>query len=402
MSIVINNNYYNPENNEIEIVERKGFGHPDTLADQLAKECSRIYSQYCLDHFGVILHHNFDKLYIGAGCFRYINNELKMISPIKVFVNGRASNTFNGKKIDIEKLLIPVIREYVGSVLPRLNVLDELEIHINPTQNSKFPHWFEPNDINDVPDSKEVFANDTSLCISHYPLTICEDLTLNVSNYFWKYQKKNKYPTPRFNDVGQDIKVMTFRNQKDITITVCLPVYYDMFTNMNEYINVIKKYEKLLYRDILSNSKYENYNISLDINKSITKDYHYYTLGKGSCLECGEEGVVGRGNNLSGLIPTFRPYSMESPFGKNERYHTGRVLSNLANIVTKQIYDELGISSSIYCLTQNKSKLLNPSLLYISIDKKVTKELELRIKEIVSSIFDENSYLNRIMEVNIV
>ncbi|MET7278839.1 methionine adenosyltransferase [Kribbella sp. NPDC005582] len=44
------------------IVERKGIGHPDTLADHLAERLSRAYSRYTLDHFGAVLHHNFDKL----------------------------------------------------------------------------------------------------------------------------------------------------------------------------------------------------------------------------------------------------------------------------------------------------------------------------------------------------
>ena len=402
MSFIIEKNYQNPEDNDIEIVERKGFGHPDTLADQLAKECSRVYSQYCLDHFGIVLHHNFDKLYIGAGCFRYLDQELKMLSPIKVYVNGRASNTFEGKSIDLEGLLKPVIKKYISSVLPRVDVEEELEIHVNATQNSKFPHWFSPVTVDDVPDSKEVFANDTSVCVAHYPMSICENLTLRVSNFFWIFDQKTGYPIPKFQDVGQDIKVMTFRRKKDITITVCLPVYYDQFRSEEEYITILKKYEEFIQKEILSDSQYQDYQIHLDINKSITKDYHYYTLGKGSCLECGEEGVVGRGNNLSGLIPTFRPFSMESPFGKNERYHTGRVLSQLAIMASKKIYEELQVSCSIYCLTQNKSKLLEPSLFYISVNQEVDEELKKKIKKIVSSIFAEKTYLKKILEVHIV
>ncbi|MEM7826325.1 MAG: methionine adenosyltransferase, partial [Candidatus Aenigmatarchaeota archaeon] len=45
---------------EIEIVERKGIGHPDTLADALAENLSVAYSNYTLQQFGLILHHNFD------------------------------------------------------------------------------------------------------------------------------------------------------------------------------------------------------------------------------------------------------------------------------------------------------------------------------------------------------
>ena len=65
MSIIkINTNYKDPEAQDLEIVERKGIGHPDTLADALANEVSSAYSRYCLENFGFILHHNIDKFYI--------------------------------------------------------------------------------------------------------------------------------------------------------------------------------------------------------------------------------------------------------------------------------------------------------------------------------------------------
>ena len=51
----------------IEIVERKGIGHPDTLADALAERMSVAYSQHCRDRFGAVLHHNLDKLYLRGG-----------------------------------------------------------------------------------------------------------------------------------------------------------------------------------------------------------------------------------------------------------------------------------------------------------------------------------------------
>ena len=44
--IIINSDYNDPDNCNIEVVERKGLGHPDSLADMLAKECSRAYSKF--------------------------------------------------------------------------------------------------------------------------------------------------------------------------------------------------------------------------------------------------------------------------------------------------------------------------------------------------------------------
>ena len=392
-NIIIEEDYKEISQNNIEIIERKGLGHPDTLADKLAEECSRIYSNYCINNFGCILHHNFDKLYIGAGCFRYENGKTIMYQPIKVFINGRASNTMNGKKIDLEKMLVPVIKKYLSSVLPRVDVENEVEININCTQNTKVHNWFTPENVNDVPDATKVFANDTSLCVAHYPFTICEELALKAEKFFWKYN--DNYATPKFDDIGQDIKVMVSRVSKDITLTLCIPVYSDKFSNEDEYINIIKKYEKLLSKEIKKIIGIEKYNLNVEINRKTDGGYIYYSLCKGSCLECGEEGIVGRGNNSQGIIPAFRSHTMEAPCGKNERYHTGRVLSFLANRTVKRIYEECGINCSLYCLTKNKNKLLEPFIMYLSVNK---KEKISDIKKIIDEEFDEKTYLLKILE----
>ena len=43
---------------QVEIVERKGIGHPDTICDALAETLSRNLCQEYQRRFGAILHHN--------------------------------------------------------------------------------------------------------------------------------------------------------------------------------------------------------------------------------------------------------------------------------------------------------------------------------------------------------
>jgi S-adenosylmethionine synthetase len=50
-----------PARQAVEVVERKGLGHPDTICDAIAEHvCVRLCAHY-LDRFGFILHHNVDK-----------------------------------------------------------------------------------------------------------------------------------------------------------------------------------------------------------------------------------------------------------------------------------------------------------------------------------------------------
>ena len=56
-----------PKDDEpVEIVERKGIGHPDLMCDALAETLSRNLCRYYLDRFGEILHHNVDKALLCA------------------------------------------------------------------------------------------------------------------------------------------------------------------------------------------------------------------------------------------------------------------------------------------------------------------------------------------------
>ena len=88
---------------------------------------------------------------------------------------------------------------------------------------------------------------------------------------------------------------------------------------------------------------------------------------------------------------------MEAPFGKNERYHTGRVLSYVSNLTVKRIYQECNIKSSLYCLTRNRNKLMKPFMLYLSVNKSISKEEERRIEKIIEEEFNEKTYLLKIL-----
>src|SRR5215470_13848140 len=52
---------------QIELVERKGLGHPDSICDALMEAISVALCQTYLDATGRVLHHNIDKGLLVAG-----------------------------------------------------------------------------------------------------------------------------------------------------------------------------------------------------------------------------------------------------------------------------------------------------------------------------------------------
>lgn len=56
-----------PGETAVEIVERKGLGHPDTICDAVMESIAQALSRAYREHFGTILHYNCDKGLLVAG-----------------------------------------------------------------------------------------------------------------------------------------------------------------------------------------------------------------------------------------------------------------------------------------------------------------------------------------------
>lgn len=66
-SFIFINEKKNIDEQDFEVVETKGKGHPDNICDTLAEKISSNYSNYCIKCYGVILRHMIDKLSILGG-----------------------------------------------------------------------------------------------------------------------------------------------------------------------------------------------------------------------------------------------------------------------------------------------------------------------------------------------
>src|SRR3972149_7589402 len=79
-----------PAAQPVEIVERKGLGHPDTLCDALAEEVSLALSRFYRERFGFVLHHNVDKVLLRGGAARPALPGGEGGEPIELYLPGRA------------------------------------------------------------------------------------------------------------------------------------------------------------------------------------------------------------------------------------------------------------------------------------------------------------------------
>lgn len=376
-----------PGAKDFEVVERKGVGHPDTIADHLAEKISIEYSKYCLRKFRLILHHNVDKVTVMGGLLEIKDwGKAKMKKPIRVLVNGRMSDSFRGVKIPIKKIIKKTVNDQMHKILPHLDIHTWLKIMIETTTYSKNPRFFKPLSVDDLPEQKNPYANDTSAVVGYWPLTPSEQLPIKLEGFF--YDKKG---LPKYSYIGHDIKVMVVRNKNIFNITMNIPFITTLtptYSFYKEKVDNFQKKLKIISQRFLGRKSQVEFNLNTHYqiikDENIKKVNGYYSGVTGSALDYGEEGVVGRGNNRKGIIPSFRTYTMEAACGKNPVYHVGKVLGLVVDTLAKEISEKFKCEAEVMIITKIADPLYTPNNLLVRTSKKVPFDLiDTTVKEIL-------------------
>ena len=401
MNLHIKENSTSINQQPIEIVERKGLGHPDTIADGIAEFISIEYSRYCLENFGAVLHHNVDKTIILGGQCDLEYGRGTLLKPFRVLFGGRMSRSFGDQTIDIQTVQTNAARNYLQKILPRLNVTKDLEFHIFTSSSSRIPHWFNPRNINDLPEHKNPFANDTATVVGFWPFSTVEQIVLASERFFYEY-KPQIYP--RFDFIGSDIKVMALRKEHNIELTLCVPFHADKIKSQATYFEYKSSIESEMHK-FLEEQFGGLAHISLQINTQDQKIKNDNDDGRGryltvigSALDYGEEGISGRGNRCRGLISSMRASTVESVYGKNPVYHVGKVYPCIANTMAQQIGSSFDCEATVIITTRNGDPLYSPYNVVIRVSKTVNKKA---VQKIIADQLEKRDWTSRIITENI-
>lgn len=324
----------------MEIVERKGLGHPDSICDALAEELSRTLSHYYLDHFGLILHHNVDKglLCGGRACAVFGGGEV--LDPITIFLTGRATEVVAGARVPVQELAIASSRNWLEQNLRYLDVERHvrLECHIRPG-SAELTELFLRQRAGRVP-----LANDTSCGVGYAPLDTLENLVLQVERHLNAPAARAACPA-----IGEDIKVMGVRRGNDISLTVACAMVSRHIADMPAYL-AAKAQVAQLARDAAKALGVPSLEVAVNAADGDTLESIYLTV-TGTSAESGDDGEVGRGNRVNGLISFYRPMSMEAAAGKNPVSHVGKLYNLLAHRIAQDLVREVeGVIEAYCCL----------------------------------------------------
>jgi S-adenosylmethionine synthetase len=353
---------------KVELIECKGQGHPDTLADELAETLSRVYAVHSLEHCSAVLHHNFDKLCLLGGVSEVSYGRGVLTKPIRVLINGRAALAFGGRSLEIEGLLIETTRRFFAERLTLLDPDRDLEIHLNlstasspgrvitgpETEQSNRHRWFSPQSLTDLRERSELLANDTSFGTGYAPLSKTE---LAVRRLADRLTRATCRPRPDW--MGTDVKIMACKVGDRLDIIACIPQIARFVPNRTAYSSnlewVVADCQEWLCAELPS------FNTTFQVNKRdrLESDELYLTA-IGSSIETGDEGVVGRGNRGNGIITPLRPMNAEGINGKNPIYHVGKVYNVLAMRIARRLSDLFSASVVVNLVSATGSSLKCP------------------------------------------
>jgi S-adenosylmethionine synthetase len=379
---------------EIDIVERKGIGHPDSLADGLAEELSRAYSRYCLNQFGMILHHNTDKTALLGGSATVAFGGGSIDRPITALVNGRFSERLGDQEVPIQELVEGTTKDFLCGRLPLLEphhveVLTRLNPSSSPghvagdtsTRYGGRLHWFSPRSSDDLSERRRLHANDTSAGVGYAPLSITERAALTIEGYLNSTQFKSMAP-----EFGSDIKVMICRRAADLHVTLCVPQIDRHTPDLSTYIERKEWMRKQVHDLATGLAPSQKATVALN-----TRDDHdameLYLTVTGSSIESGDEGVVGRGNRCNGVISLMRPMSMEGANGKNPVYHVGKLYNVLAQKAAECLSADSGRPVTVCLVSQAGADLVHPAFVGVQQAGGIAPD-EAHVAKVIDEVMD--------------
>jgi len=316
------------EDQHIEIVERKGIGHPDSICDGVAETVSRALAQLYLDRFGKPLHFNTDETQLVAGTAAPAFGGGQMLEPIYLLIVGRATKTYDGERVPAETVALQAAREYLEETYPHLDVGSDIVVDVRLGEGS--------GDLKDVfgEDGEAVpMANDTSYGVGHAPLTETERIVYNTE------RRLNTVYAEENPEVGPDIKVMGKREGDRIDVTVAVAMIDAYLEDIAEYRDAVEGVREFV-ADLAT--EYTDRQVTVHVNTA--DDYEegaIYLTTTGLSAEQGDDGSVGRGNRANGLITPNRPMSMEATSGKNPVNHIGKIYNLLSTEIAESVVEDV-------------------------------------------------------------
>lgn len=346
------------DDNDVEVVERKGLGHPDTICDALAETLSRNLCREYRKRFGNILHHNVDKALLRGGLAAPAFGGGNVLAPIAIYLAGRAVTAVGGDSLPIDEIAVEGSRAWLRANLHALDADRHVHIYNLVRPGSRdlqelFSRRFR---------SGGLLANDTAVGVGYAPMSALERAVLAAERRINGRDRNHANPA-----WGEDVKITGIRHGSVIQLTVACAMIGRFLSNIDDYLS-----EKAALETFVRNVTIEHGFPQCSVNVNMAdnpQDGTVYLTVTGTSAEAGDDGQVGRGNRVNGLITPYRPMILEAVAGKNPVSHVGKIYNVLAREIAETLVANKPGISAAQCLLvgQIGSPIREPALMHIKL-----------------------------------
>jgi S-adenosylmethionine synthetase len=357
--IILASSRLSPAQESVEIVERKGLGHPDTICDAVMESVAVELAQAYLKTCGRVLHFNADKGMLVAGQVACRFGGGSVLAPMRLVMGDRATFEWKNKHIPVKEIAEQTAYKWFKRHLPRIKPMKDLECQVELRPASE-----ELRSVAERP--REAVANDTSAVVGYAPLTPTERLVFQVEQFLNGPSFKKEFP-----DTGQDVKVMGVRTDRDVSITVAMPFLAPLIRTESEYFKRKASARRAL-TDFVKRKGGTGFSPHVFLNEldqpGVGEAGAYLTL-LGTSAEAGDSGEVGRGNRVCGIISLLRPASAEAAAGKNPVAHVGKIYNVLAQMLAEDIHKKVhGLQDvTVFITSQIGKPISSPQLVAVEV-----------------------------------
>jgi S-adenosylmethionine synthetase len=325
------------EDQRIELVERKGAGHPDSICDGIMEEVSVALCREYTERFGRILHHNIDKGLLVAGRSEPKLGGGRVLEPMRLVFGDRATSSYRGKQIDVEAVAEKSAKTWLKGHL-RFVDPDRHLIYQNELKEGSL-------ELTDIFEREIMGANDTSAAVGYAPLTETERMVLAAERCLNSPQFKEEFP-----EAGEDVKVMGYRRDRQLILTIALAFVDRFVPNAGAYFARKEEIRAAVEQHVQERQKTLDHVVVVinALDDPQRGEGGMYLTVLGTSAEGGDCGQVGRGNKVNGVIALNRPMSMEAAAGKNPVSHVGKIYSLLTHRIASQIYVQVPGLREVY------------------------------------------------------
>lgn len=321
----------------VELVERKGVGHPDSICDAIMEAVSVALCREYQATFGRIVHHNIDKGLLVAGRTSPKIGGGTVDEPMRLIFGDRAIYEYGGKTVPVGEIAEATAKAWIRQNLR----------FVDPVAHVIYQNEIKPGspELTDIFDRQEVGANDTSAAVGYAPYTETERAVLLTEQYINGPVFKTHFP-----ESGEDVKVMGFRRDHNLVLTVAM-AFVDRFVQSPEHYFARKEEMRQAIHEFVEQQAFAFETVRIDINTlddpSRGEDGMYLTV-LGTSAEGGDGGQVGRGNKVNRVIALNRPMSTEAAAGKNPISHVGKIYNLLSHHMALEVYKRVPGLREVY------------------------------------------------------